>query len=199
MTGAAAARAPAFMRRVLAGSGSDVKLLTLAVVRQDNRLLLGRKKRGFGEGYVNGFGGKVEAGEGIEAAAAREIEEEAGVVALGLKQRGVLTFVFDDQPLPWEVHVFTANGFKGEPCETDEMRPEWFDASMAAIPFDQMWADDRYWWPLLLRADEPSFQGLFGFTATHTLAWWRLREAPAGAALGDVWELLPPGGEEAGG
>lgn len=53
-------------------------------------------------------------------------------------------------------------------------------------------ADDRYWWPLLLREDEPSFQGLFGFRDTHALAWWRLREAPRGEALGDVRELLPP-------
>ena len=34
-------------------------LTQLAIVRQGPRLLLGRKKRGFGEGYVNGFGGKV--------------------------------------------------------------------------------------------------------------------------------------------
>jgi len=30
--------------------------------------------------------------------------EEAGVDAVSLQQRGILTFVFDDQPLPWEVH-----------------------------------------------------------------------------------------------
>lgn len=35
------------------------KLLTLVLVRQQNRILLGKKKRGFGEGYHNGFGGKV--------------------------------------------------------------------------------------------------------------------------------------------
>lgn len=45
----------------------------LAVIRAGGRVLLGRKKRGFGEGYVNGFGGKVEPGEGIAAAAAREV------------------------------------------------------------------------------------------------------------------------------
>lgn len=33
-----------------------------------------------------------------------QIEEEAGVVPLALAQRGILTFVFDDQPRPWEVH-----------------------------------------------------------------------------------------------
>ena len=35
--------------------------------------------------------------------------------------------------------VFTSTGFTGEPRETDEMYPEWFDASLDAIPFDKMW------------------------------------------------------------
>ena len=37
------------------------------------KLLLGKKLRGFGEGYFNGFGGKVELGETIEASARREV------------------------------------------------------------------------------------------------------------------------------
>lgn len=45
----------------------------LVLVEQDSRLLLGEKKRGFGKGYWNGFGGKVEAGETIEQAAVREV------------------------------------------------------------------------------------------------------------------------------
>ncbi len=45
----------------------------LVVVHQGSRLLLGKKKRGFGEGYYNGFGGKVEAGESIDEAASREV------------------------------------------------------------------------------------------------------------------------------
>ncbi len=36
-------------------------------------MLLGEKKRGFGEGYFNGFGGKVEAGETVQQAAIREV------------------------------------------------------------------------------------------------------------------------------
>eukprot|EP00051_Salpingoeca_urceolata_P006046 m.80347 g.80347 ORF g.80347 m.80347 type:complete len:91 (+) comp14659_c1_seq3:1046-1318(+) len=39
------------------------------------RVLLGLKKRGFGQGKLNGFGGKVEAGETVAEAAARELEE----------------------------------------------------------------------------------------------------------------------------
>lgn len=39
------------------------------LVCQEGRVLLGMKKRGFGMGKYNGFGGKVEPGESIEAAA----------------------------------------------------------------------------------------------------------------------------------
>lgn len=53
-------------------SYSRTAAVQLAIVRQGPRLLLGRKKRGFGEGYVNGFGGKVRAlGCGVRFARAR--------------------------------------------------------------------------------------------------------------------------------
>ena len=42
-------------------------------------ICLAMKKRGFGKGRWNGVGGKVEAGETIEAAAMREAREEIGV------------------------------------------------------------------------------------------------------------------------
>ena len=49
------------------------KLLTLVLVVQPGRVLLGMKKRGFGVGKWNGFGGKVQPGESIEEAARRYI------------------------------------------------------------------------------------------------------------------------------
>lgn len=45
------------------------KILTLCMVIRDSELLLGMKKRGFGVGRWNGFGGKVEMGEDIVDAA----------------------------------------------------------------------------------------------------------------------------------
>ena len=47
------------------------KLLTLVLVTRPNQVLLGMKKRGFGMGRWNGFGGKVEKGETILEAAKR--------------------------------------------------------------------------------------------------------------------------------
>lgn len=47
------------------------KLLTLLFVLEPGRVLLGMKKRGFGVGRWNGFGGKVQLGESIEEGAIR--------------------------------------------------------------------------------------------------------------------------------
>ena len=56
------------------------KILTLVFLREDGRVLLGMKKRGFGAGKWNGFGGKVETGETITEAAVREVKEECGYI-----------------------------------------------------------------------------------------------------------------------
>ena len=47
------------------------KLYTLTFIRNGNNILLGMKKRGFGAGRWNGFGGKVDADETILQAAKR--------------------------------------------------------------------------------------------------------------------------------
>ena len=49
------------------------KLFSLCIIHQDGRVLLGMKKKGFGAGRWNGFGGKVELNEPIDVAAAREV------------------------------------------------------------------------------------------------------------------------------
>ena len=50
---------------------STSRLYTLVLVLQPQRVLLGMKKRGFGAGRWNGFGGKVQEGETIEDGAKR--------------------------------------------------------------------------------------------------------------------------------
>ena len=49
------------------------KILSLVLIRESARVLLGMKKRGFGQGRWNGFGGKVEKGETILQGAIRLI------------------------------------------------------------------------------------------------------------------------------
>ncbi len=49
------------------------KVLTLCLLHTDTHVLLGKKKRGFGAGKWNGFGGKVEAGESADSRLGREL------------------------------------------------------------------------------------------------------------------------------
>ncbi|MEN9913132.1 MAG: hypothetical protein RLY66_540 [Candidatus Parcubacteria bacterium] len=140
------------------------KLFTLCMIHQDGRILLGMKKIGFGAGNWNGFGGKVEPGEEIDAAAAREVREEAGVNPLDIQKVGILEFEFQNDPKVMEVHIFSATTFSGEPVESDEMRPQWFDQDK--IPYDNMWSDDRYWLPMVLQGKK--FKGRFLFDKPST-------------------------------
>ncbi|KAF1783307.1 hypothetical protein JG687_00010445 [Phytophthora cactorum] len=148
--------------------GLPRKLLTLAFIVRDGvgskQVLLGMKKRGFGMGKWNGFGGKVEAADAsIAAAAAREIDEEANVTVKveDLQPRGVLFFSFEEVKEVMEVHVFLTQQFSGEPSESDEMKPQWYN--VAEIPFKSMWADDRFWLPHVLSGK--SVRGHFHFAA----------------------------------
>lgn len=136
------------------------KLLTLCLLVQDGKILLGMKKRGFGAGRWNGFGGKVEAGESIEDGAKREMKEECGVEIEQMEKVGIHEFRFKKNPQEvLEVHVFRVDTFAGEPVETDEMRPHWF--AFDEIPYDTMWADDRYWMPLFLEGKKLRTKFLF--------------------------------------
>ena len=115
------------------------------------RILLGLKKRGFGEGKYNGFGGKIEPGESAREAAVREIFEEAGlrVTTESLRTAGKLLFHFPAEPsFNHEVYLFVAAKWEGEPAESSEMRPAWFD--LDKIPYEEMWADDPHWMPPVL-------------------------------------------------
>ncbi|KPP69871.1 7,8-dihydro-8-oxoguanine triphosphatase-like, partial [Scleropages formosus] len=116
---------------------------------QPGRVLLGLKKRGFGAGRWNGFGGKVQPGETIEQAAKRELLEESGLTVDTLDKIGNIKFEFVGETEILDVHIFRTDTFTGYPTESDEMSPAWFDCDK--IPFDQMWPDDKLWFPFMLQ------------------------------------------------
>ena len=186
------------------------KLLTLVFLCDPpaRRVLLGKKKRGFGEGKVNGFGGKLEPGETLSECAARELEEESGVrvPVRAMQARGRLCFdmcgtsgmrdkATGKLTTRLLVHIFScvlSDATSGDITESDEMSPEWFDYD--AVPLDAMWPDDRYWLKPLL--NEEDVVGAFVFEDEATIKQHEVRFLPRGEYISAThdFELLdaPP-------
>jgi len=137
---------------------------TLSFLVKEGAVLLAMKKRGFGVGKWNGAGGKVGAGESIEASAIREIKEEVfvDISPEDLESVGTLTFHFDGNP-DWDqaCQVFIVRRWAGEPSESEEMRPQWY--AIDKLPFKEMWVDDAHWLPKVLAGEK--IDGYFLFTA----------------------------------
>jgi 8-oxo-dGTP diphosphatase len=138
---------------------------TLVFVVRNGEILLIRKKRGIGAGKINGPGGRIEAGESSIDCARREVVEELCVTPIGLVNFGELCFQFVDG---YSIHVtvFRADGCEGEAQETEEAIPHW--TALDAIPYDEMWEDDRVWLPLMLAGT--TFSGRFVFDGDTLLA-----------------------------
>ncbi|KAI8377353.1 NUDIX hydrolase domain-like protein [Blakeslea trispora] len=166
------------------------KILTLVLVIDSNKILLGMKKRGFGANKFNGFGGKVEQGETIEEGAKRELMEECEIEAIDLEKRGLLLFTFEDDPIALETHIFVTKQYQGHPNETEEMKPEWF--TLDTIPFDKMWSDDKYWFPSLLAGE--LFTGHFHFAKDQETIIKNevaiVKQLSTGFDLDDAWNNL---------
>ncbi len=135
------------------------------------QVLLIRKKRGLGAGKINGPGGKTDPGETSLECAVRETQEELGVTALDAVKHGELWFQFVDG-LALHVDVFLATGWQGEAIETPEAIPRW--TALDALPFEEMWADDRFWLTELL-VERKHFIGKFLFDEdamlTNEIEW----------------------------
>ncbi len=134
---------------------------TLVFLVREGDVLLGMKRKGFGKGKWNGFGGKLKYGEYPEEAAAREVWEEAMIRVREMVKHAELTFLFPLKP-EWNqiVHVFVSKKWEGAPTETVEMKPAWFDVK--ELPFDKMWADDVHWLPKVLSGERLRATFIFG-------------------------------------
>lgn len=134
---------------------------TLLFLIKNKQILLAMKKRGFGIGKWNGVGGKPNPSENILNTAIRETQEEIEVTPNNLKQVATLDFYFKNKP-EWnqQVLVFTTKDWIGEPKETEEMKPQWFN--LDKIPYDSMWPDDPFWLPLVLNNKKIKAEFTFG-------------------------------------
>lgn len=132
---------------------------TLVFLIKDDQILLAMKKRGFGAGRWNGIGGKVDPGETLQQAAIRECREEIEVTPYDLEHVAFHRFTFPDDRPDMLAHVFISRRWEGEPTETEEMAPGWFDVSN--IPYHEMWDDDILWLPAVLAGKK--LRAVFGF------------------------------------
>ena len=149
------------------------KILTLALVYQPPKILLGMKKRGFGAGRWNGFGGKLKDEETIEEAVEREMKEEVGIIPENFEKAGIISFQFEKNKNEiLEVHFFKISRFSSKPRESEEMSPKWFD--IKEIPYQQMWPDDKYWLPMFL--ENKKFKGKFLFGGADKILNYHLQE-----------------------
>lgn len=140
-----------------------MKQATLCLLIKDQEILLAMKKRGFGVGRWNGAGGKFDSkiDKNILEAAIRETKEEIGVDVKNPEKFGLFHFRFPHKS-EWDqdVHLFISKDWTGEPTESEEMLPKWF--SIKDIPYGQMWPDDTYWMPHILKGKKVEANFIFG-------------------------------------
>jgi 8-oxo-dGTP pyrophosphatase MutT (NUDIX family) len=124
--------------------------LTLLYLVKESQVLLALKKRGFGEGRYNGVGGKLKQNETVEQALVRECEEEIGITPNDFDKMAEITFdeYMNGESTIAHVHIYTSKDWNGEPSESEEMSPKWFDNDK--LPFEIMWPNDTYWLPQVL-------------------------------------------------
>jgi len=126
--------------------------------RKRGKVLLINKKRGLGKGKVSAPGGRLEKGETYLEAVIRECEEEVSITPESLQKRVELHFQFTSGFSMYGEAFFT-DSWKGSPIESDEADPFWCD--LDKLPFDKMWADDRYWLSQAIAGQK--FRGFFVF------------------------------------
>lgn len=147
---------------------------TLVILMKDNKVLLGQKKRGFAKGTYNGIGGKQDLGETIEQAMIRETQEEIGITPVEYELMGKIHFdvYYKGERVNMYLNIYKSEVFDGEPVETEEMIPSWFERN--SIPFDKMLQDDRLWWPYLL--DDKKFVGDVKFDENLVMQYHKFEE-----------------------
>ncbi len=126
-----------------------MRLTTLCYIERDGYyLLMNRNKKTNDEnkGKWIGVGGHLEENEAPEECILREIKEETGLEVIGLRLRGIITFILPD----WGnelTFLYTAKTETVETLPCSEGTLAWIPISK--IPELPLWEGDRIFLPLL--------------------------------------------------
>lgn len=147
---------------------------TLILLKKEDKILLGRKKRGFGAGKYNGVGGKIEPGETIEEGMIRETQEEINVTPTKYEKMGEVEFIefFKGKKLNVIFHLFLCTEWEGTISESEEMDPKWFKVDQ--LPYDLMFEDDSYWMPYVLEGKK--IKAFFEFDENWKMLSYDIKE-----------------------
>lgn len=135
-------------------SANPMKIATLGLIIDGDKLLLGEKKKGeIGTGILSGPGGKMDPGETPEECLIRETREELHVELdpASLEEVALIDFYADGE-VDFRVHVYCAKILSGELRETDDMIPSWYP--LGDLPFEKMFESDRHWMPKALAGEK---------------------------------------------
>ena len=120
------------------------------------------------------WGGKLEGSETVEEAMVRETEEEISVIPTKYDKVADVEFLefYKDNKENIRIHIYVATDWTGEPKESEEMNPKWFN--IEDIPYDNMFEDDKYWLPLVL--DGKKVKAFFEFDEDWNLKNYTIEE-----------------------
>ena len=131
-----------------------MKIATLGVILQDQKVLLGEKKKGeIGTGVLSGPGGKLDPGETLEQCLIRETREELKIELdpASLELTALIDFYAAGE-IDFRVYVYRAKVSSGELKETADMVPAWYP--LYKLPYERMYEADRYWLPRVLDGEK---------------------------------------------
>ena len=124
-------------------------LSTLCYIEKDGQYLMlhrTKKKKDINKDKWIGVGGHFEADESPEECILREVKEETGYTLTSYRFCGIVTFVSGNGVTEY-MHLFTADGFEGEPIACDEGELEWVDIDK--IESLHIWEGDKIFLRLL--------------------------------------------------
>ena len=125
------------------------------IMNERNELLVCRRAKDPAKGTLDLPGGFIDMAETGEEGVTREVKEETGYTLTSYRFCGIVTFVSGNGVTEY-MHLFTADGFEGEPIACDEGELEW--VKKEDVLKLNIWEGDRIF--LRLLADEEPFFSL---------------------------------------